>query len=49
MVIYETKMGIVHSKVDGSILAGVFLTSFFVLSLSLQVPPAQQVAAYLHM
>ena len=47
MVIYKTKMGIVHMQDDGSILAGVFLISF-VLCLSLQVLPTQQVAAYLY-
>ena len=50
----QTKMGIEHIqcllKVDSSILAGVFLTSSFVLSLSLQgFSPMQQVAAYLYM
>ena len=30
MVIYKTKMGIVHIQcIDGSIMAGVFLTSYF--------------------
>ena len=33
-------------RVDGSILAGVFLSSFIVLCLGLHIPPMQRVAAY---
>ena len=33
-------------RVDGIIVAGVFLTSFFGLCLNLHVPPVQQVATY---
>ena len=50
MVIYKTKMGIVHIqcllRTDGSILAGV--SSFCVVPES-QVPLTQEVAAYLYM